>query len=110
MSEGGQILYDLGYVRAQSCPILCHPMDCSPLCPLWNFSGKNTGVGCHSLPQGIFPTQGSNLNLLRLLYWQVDSLPVHHLGSHVWNLKMLNSSIEQSFGLCGERGDLGEWH
>ena len=23
------------------------------------FSGKNTGVGCHSLLQGIFPTQGS---------------------------------------------------
>ena len=29
------------------------------LCP-WNFPGKNTGVGCHFLPQGIFLTQGSN--------------------------------------------------
>ena len=27
------------------------------LCP-WNFLGKNTGVGCHFLFQGIFPTQG----------------------------------------------------
>ena len=27
------------------------------LCP-WNFSGKNTGVGCHFLPQRIFPIQG----------------------------------------------------
>ena len=26
--------------------------------------GKNTGVGCHSLLQGIFPTQGSNPDLL----------------------------------------------
>ena len=26
--------------------------------------GKDTGVGCHSLLQGIFPTQGSNLSLL----------------------------------------------
>ena len=25
--------------------------------------GKNTGVGCHSLLQGIFPTQGSNPHL-----------------------------------------------
>ena len=25
--------------------------------------GKNTGVGCHSLLQGIFPTQGSNPGL-----------------------------------------------
>ena len=26
----------------------------------WNSSGQNTGVGCLSLLQGIFPTQGSN--------------------------------------------------
>ena len=30
------------------------------LCP-WNSLGKNTGVGSHSLLQGIFPTQWSNL-------------------------------------------------
>ena len=33
--------------------------------------GKNTGVGCHALFQGIFPTQGSNPGLLhyrRILY------------------------------------------
>ena len=29
-----------------------------PLCP-WDSPGKNTGVGCHFLPHGIFPTQGS---------------------------------------------------
>ena len=29
--------------------------------------GKNTGVGCHALLQGIFPTQGSNPRLLHLL-------------------------------------------
>ena len=29
------------------------------LCP-WNFSDKNIGVGCHFLPQGIFPTLGSH--------------------------------------------------
>ena len=32
------------------------------------FSGKNTGAGCHSLLQGIFLTQGLNLCLLGLLY------------------------------------------
>ena len=42
------------------------------LCP-WNSPGKNTGVGCHALLQGIFPTQGSNLHLLSLLHWQADS-------------------------------------
>ena len=33
------------------------------LCP-WNSPGKNTGMGCHSLLQGIFPTQGTNPHLL----------------------------------------------
>ena len=31
-------------------------------CP-WNSPGKNTGVGCHFLLQGIFPTHGSNQGL-----------------------------------------------
>ena len=33
------------------------------LCP-WDSPGKNTGVGCHLLLQGIFPTLGSNPPLL----------------------------------------------
>ena len=33
------------------------------LCP-WNSLGKNTGLGSHSLLQGIFPTQGLNPGLL----------------------------------------------
>ena len=45
------------------------------------FLGKNTGVGCHFLLQGIFQTQGLNLHLLWLLHWQADSLPLNHLGS-----------------------------
>ena len=32
------------------------------LCP-WDSPGKNTGMGCHFLLQGIFPTQGSNPGL-----------------------------------------------
>ena len=49
------------------------------LCP-WKFSGKNAGVGCHFLLQGIFPTQVLNLCLFCLLLWQADSLSLHHLG------------------------------
>ena len=33
------------------------------LCP-WDSLGENTGVGCHSLLQGIFPTQRSNPSVL----------------------------------------------
>ena len=47
---------------AQSCPPLCNPMSCSS--PGSSVHGdsqsKNTGVSCHALLQGIFPTQGSN--------------------------------------------------
>ena len=32
------------------------------LCP-WNSPGKNTGVGCHALLWGVFPTQGLNPGL-----------------------------------------------
>ena len=49
------------------------------LCP-WNFPGKNTGVGCYFLLQGIFPTQGSNPHLLNLLQWQMGSVGLYHLG------------------------------
>ena len=38
------------------------------------FSSKNTGAGYHFILQGIFLTQGLNLNLLHLLHWQANSL------------------------------------
>ena len=42
--------------------------------------GRNTGVGCLALLQGLFPTQGSTLHLLCLLCWRVlavvGSLPL----------------------------------
>ena len=41
-----------------SCLTLWDPLNWS-FCP-WNSPSKNTGVGSHSLLQGIFPTQGSN--------------------------------------------------
>ena len=31
--------------------------------PPWDSPGKSTGIGCHFLLQGIFPTKGSNLGL-----------------------------------------------
>ena len=51
----------------QSCPTLW-PHGLQParlLCPCY-FPGKNTGVSCHFLLQGIVSTQGSNLRLLPL--------------------------------------------
>ena len=58
----------------QSCPTPCNPMNCSP--PGSSVHGDspvmNTGVGCHALFQGVFPTQESNPGLLhcrRILHW-----------------------------------------
>ena len=79
----------------QSRLALCVPMDCSTpgsSCP-WKFSGKNTGVGCHFLLQGIFLTQGSNPHLLRLLNWQADSLPLAPPGKSNYFVNCVNSTL-----------------
>ena len=50
----------------------------------WSEKKENTGVGCHFLLQGIFPTQGSNPHLL---HDQADSLLLSHnleLASWSW--------------------------
>ena len=62
----------------QSCLTLCDPMDYSPPgSSVHRYSpGKNTGVGCHALLQGISLTQGLNPRLLHLLRWQAGSLPL----------------------------------
>ena len=62
---------------------LCNPVVrklARPLCP-WDSPGKNAGMSCHFLLQGIFPTQGLNPPLLhcrQILY------PLSHLGSHIY--------------------------
>ena len=81
-----------------------------PLCP-WDSPGKNTGVGCHFLLQGIFPTQGSNPGLLhckQMLY------PLSHQGSPLGISNFLEdiSSLSHSivclyfFALITEEGFL----
>ena len=67
----------------QWCLTLCDSHGLWParlLCP-WDSPGKNTGVGCHTLLQGIFPTQGSNSHLSASPALQVDSLPTGPPGS-----------------------------
>ena len=60
------------------CLTLCNPRDCRPpgSSVYGNSSGKNTRVGCHSLFQGIFLTQGSNSGLPH--YKQI----LYHLSLH----------------------------
>ena len=49
---------------AQLCLTIQDPMDYGPSGLPWNYPGKNTGVGCHALLQGIFLTQALNPSIL----------------------------------------------
>ena len=71
----------------QSCPTLCNPMDCSPSGSSvhGDSPGKNTGVGCHALLQGIFPTQGSVPGLLHCRWI------LYHLSHQVLGAKSIQS-------------------
>ena len=76
-----------------SCPTLCDPVD-SSLPGSSNHGdspGKNTGVGCHALLQGIFPTQGSNPCLLCLLHWQVPMCQC--ATSATWEALLIEGAI-----------------
>ena len=62
-------------LRPQSCLTLCNHVDCSP--PGSSASGILLATALEwvaiSSSRAIFPTQGLNLHLLRLLRWQADS-------------------------------------
>ena len=86
----------------QSCLTLCDPMEVvhSLLWP-WNFPGKNSGIGCHFLLQGIFLSQESKLCLLHPLHWQADSLPLHLLTKSEfkgkpWSLGVYDGCVHSS--------------
>ena len=71
------LLCSSSMLLARSCLILCDPMDCSPpgSSAHGDSPGKNTGMGCHSLFQGNFPTQESKGGLLhcRWVLYQLSS-------------------------------------
>ena len=63
---------------------------------LWDFPGKNAGVGCHALRQGIFPIQGSNPHPLCLLHWQSSSLPLVPPGKPLAGLTSYNLLLRKA--------------
>ena len=84
----------------QSCPTLCDPVDWLPrLLNPWDSPGKNTGVGCHFLLQGVFPARGWNTCFLHLLRWKAGSLPLgppEKPHSHVLELIHVSSTVQSS--------------
>ena len=74
---------------AQSCVTLCNPRDHGLPCS--TSPGKNAGVGCHALLQGIFPTQELKPGLP---YWgQI----LYHLSHHsIGKLKAVGTASRVS--------------
>ena len=60
-------------------------------------------MSCHFLLQGIFLTQESNPCLLSLLHWQVESLPLSHLGRLAIKCLTENSSKPQENSMLMEK-------
>jgi len=81
-------LYVAMCLIAQLCPTLCDPMNCtlSGSSVLGDSLGKNTGVGCHSLLQGIFPTQGLNPGLLhcRQIFYHLSHQGSPYVYIHIY--------------------------
>ena len=100
----------LGCVCAQSCLTLWDTMYCNPpgSSVHGDTLGKNIGVVCHALLQGILPTQGSNPSLLQLLHWQANFPPLSYLGSPflrqllLFSYSIMSSSL-QLHGLQNSR-------
>ena len=84
---------------AQSCLTLRpHGLKPARLLRPWNSPGENTGVGCHSLFQGIFPTQGWNPGVLhcrRILY-----VFLSHRGRYVCHLE---TDVHKEDAVCVEQ-------
>ena len=66
---------------------------CTKLLRSWDFLGKNTGVGCRFLLQGIFTTQGSNPGLphCRQTFYHLN-----HQASYTW----LGENMESFIAFC----------
>ena len=87
------------YLVTQLCPTLGDPMDCSPpgFSVHGDSPGKNTGIGCPALLQGIVPTQGSNsgLPLCRQILYRLShqgspqiAKMKKRIGKHIVQLKL----------------------
>ena len=103
-------------VLAQLCPTLCDSMDCSPPGSSVHgiFQVRNTGVGCHSLLQGLFLTQGSNPYLS--FFWICIScisctgrMILYHL-SHLGSQQNISHRKEWNNATCNNMDGTRHYH
>ena len=79
------------YLALYTCLIT---QSCLSLLIPWDSPGKNTGMGCHTLLQGIFSTQRLNLHLLSLLHGRQILYSWHH-----WMIYFLYSIFRFTNGI-----------
>ena len=72
----------------------------------WDSPGKNTGVGCHALLQGIFPTQGLNPGLPPC---SQTLQPLSHQGSQTLSLISFETTYQVPTIIGVERGVRNYW-
>ena len=85
-------------------PALCDTMDCSPsgYTVHGDSPGKNTGVGCHALLQGIFPTQGFHRDLLHCR-WILYSLSQQGSPIASWQIEGEKVEVMTNFLSLGSK-------
>ena len=100
------MLSDFGHVLT----LQSHGLSPTRLLCACDSPGKNTGVGCHAVLQGIFLTQGLNPHRLCLLQWQAGSLPLAPPGKPnivaYFQLKRFSSDlayISSTFFQCASK-------
>ena len=94
------IIFDSVAVQLISCVRLFwdpHALQCTRLLCPWNYPDKNIRVGCHSLLQGIFLTQGAHSHVL---HWQGDSLPMSHQGSPFDSVSKFENTCDNNVNLA----------
>ena len=99
MEKTSILLKRLHLITGMVCAVLSHsvvsnslqPHGLQParlLCP-WDSPGKNIGVGCHALPQSIFPTEGLNPGL-PCYRWILYCLSAHTHTEEWYTLKFFS--------------------
>ena len=82
----------------QSCPTLCDPMDCSPpgSSVHGDSPGKDTGVDCHALLQGILTLNAK---------WKYIKLTEDNIEENLYDLRYFNEFGYNTSGMIQERND-----
>jgi len=65
------------------------------------YPGKNTGVSCHALLQGIFPTQGLNIfiNMILWINQKMGQKQIRNLGINSGKTKMMKQPTTLKSGI-----------